>query len=198
MASRFEKFTYCARKAMFLAQEEAQYFNHNLIGTEHILLGLVRETEGVAGRVLSQFGSDLSIVRSAVESITEKGEHSSMDAIDITPRARKVIELAVYEARSLKHHYIGTEHLLIGLIREGGVAARALDSLEVNLDKIRSEISLMLTQGRDHRNEILLERILHRILELSPSEFQELARGYLKAKGFSDAEADEIVIKMKA
>lgn len=148
MASRFEKFSERARRVLSLAQEEAQRFNHNYIGTEHILLGLVRETEGVAARVLSNLGVELSKVRSAVEFIIGRGEKSVPGEIGLTPRAKKVIELAVDEARRLNHSYIGTEHLLIGLLREGeGVAAGVLESLGVTLEKIRSETNRILSQS---------------------------------------------------
>ncbi|MSQ24959.1 MAG: ATP-dependent Clp protease ATP-binding subunit [Dehalococcoidia bacterium] len=147
MASRFEKFSERARRVLSLAQEEAQRFNHNYIGTEHILLGLVRETEGVAARVLSNLGVELNKVRSAVEFIIGRGEKAAPGEIGLTPRAKKVIELAVDEARRLNHSYIGTEHLLIGLMREGeGVAAGVLESLGVNLEKIRSETNRILSQ----------------------------------------------------
>ena len=147
MASRFEKFSERARRVLSLAQEEAQRFNHNYIGTEHILLGLVRETEGVAARVLSNLGVELSKVRSAVEFIIGRGEKMVPGEIGLTPRAKKVIELAVDEARRLNHSYIGTEHLLIGLLREGeGVAAGVLESLGVTLEKIRSETERILSQ----------------------------------------------------
>ena len=148
MASRFEKFSERARRVLSLAQEEAQRFNHNYIGTEHILLGLVRETDGVAAKVLSSLGVELPKVRSAVEFIIGRGERASGGEISLTPRAKKVIELAVDEARRLSHHYIGTEHLLIGLMREGeGVAAGVLESLGVNLDKVRAETSRVLAQN---------------------------------------------------
>src|SRR5918996_4618324 len=139
MGSRFEKFSERARRVLSLAQEEAQRFNHNYIGTEHILLGLVRETEGVAARVLSGLGVDLSKVRSAVEFIIGRGEKPTQGEIGLTPRAKKVVELAVDEARRMNHTYIGTEHLLIGLLREGeGVAAGVLESQGVTLEKVRS------------------------------------------------------------
>ncbi len=148
MASRFEKFSERARRVLSLAQEEAQRFNHNYIGTEHILLGLVRETDGVAARVLSNLGIELTKIRSAVEFIIGRGERPSPGDIGLTPRAKKVIELAVDEARRLNHHYIGTEHLLIGLMREGeGVAAGVLESLGVSLDKIRAESTRILSQS---------------------------------------------------
>ncbi|MYK34372.1 MAG: ATP-dependent Clp protease ATP-binding subunit, partial [Chloroflexi bacterium] len=148
MASRFEKFSERARRVLSLAQEEAQRFNHNYIGTEHILLGLVRETDGVAARVLSSLNVELSKVRSAVEFIIGRGERPSPGDIGLTPRAKKVIELAVDEARRLTHHYIGTEHLLIGIMREGeGVAAGVLESLGVSLDKVRAETTRILNQS---------------------------------------------------
>ena len=146
MGSRFEKFSERARRVLSLAQDEAQRFNHNYIGTEHILLGLVRETEGVAARVLSSLSVDLSKVRSAVEFIIGRGEKPAQGEIGLTPRAKKVVELAVDEARRMNHTYIGTEHLLIGLLREGeGVAAGVLESLGVTLDKVRAETHRILS-----------------------------------------------------
>ena len=148
MGSRFEKFSERARKVLSLAQEEAQRFNHNYIGTEHILLGLVRETEGVAARVLANLGVDLNKVRSAVEFIIGRGDKPAQGEIGLTPRAKKVVELAVDEARRMNHTYIGTEHLLIGLLREGeGVAAGVLESLGVNLEKVRGETHRVLSQS---------------------------------------------------
>ena len=148
MGSRFEKFSERARRVLSLAQEEAQRFNHNYIGTEHILLGLVRESEGVAARVLSGLGGDLTKVRSAVEFIIGRGDRPAQGEIGLTPRAKKVVELAVDEARQMNHTYIGTEHLLIGLLREGeGVAAGVLESLGVTLDKIRAETHRILSRS---------------------------------------------------
>tara|TARA_B100001750_G_scaffold248379_1_gene278895 strand:+ start:4705 stop:7212 length:2508 start_codon:yes stop_codon:yes gene_type:complete len=148
MASRFEKFSERARRVLSLAQEEAQHFNHNYIGTEHVLLGLVREPEGVGTRVLISMGIDLSKVRSAVEFIIGRGEKPTTGDVGLTPRAKKVIELAVDEARQMSHQYIGTEHLLIGLLREGeGVAAGVLESLGVSLDKSRDATTKILNEG---------------------------------------------------
>ena len=148
MSSRFEKFSERARRVLSLAQEEAQRFNHNYIGTEHILLGLVREADGVAARVLSSLSIELPKVRSAVEFIIGRGERASGGEIGLTPRAKKVIELAVDEARRHSNHYIGTEHLLIGLMREGeGVAAGVLESLGVSLEKVRAGTSRILSQS---------------------------------------------------
>ena len=148
MADRFDKFTERARKVLTLAQEEAQRFNHNYIGTEHLLLGLVREGDGVAAKVLANMGVELNKVRSAVEFIIGRGDRMVMGEIGLTPRAKKVIELAVDEARRLNHHYIGTEHLLLGLVREGeGIAAGVLESLGVSLDKVRAQVIHVLSQS---------------------------------------------------
>jgi len=148
MASRFEKFSERARRVLTLAQEEARSLNHSYIGTEHILLGLVREEEGVAAKVLLNLGASLSKVRSAVEFIIGHGEKSSSGEIGLTPRAKKVIELAIDEARHLGHNYIGTEHLLLGLLHEGeGVAAGVLNSLSITLERVRTEITRTLSQG---------------------------------------------------
>ena len=147
MADRFDKFTERARRVLTLAQEEAQRFNHNYIGTEHLLLGLVREGEGVAAKVLANLGVELNKVRSAVEFIIGRGDRPVTGEIGLTPRAKKVIELAVDEARRLGHHYIGTEHLLLGLVREGeGIAAGVLESLGVSLEKVRAEVTRVLAQ----------------------------------------------------
>ncbi len=149
MGSRFEKFSERARHVLSLAQEEAQRFNHNYIGTEHLLLGLVRESEGVAARVLASLGVDLNKVRSSVEFIIGKGDKPTQGEIGLTPRAKKVIELAVDEARRMHQSYIGTEHLLIGLLREGeGVAAGVLDSMGITLDKVRGETQSLLSKSR--------------------------------------------------
>ncbi|MYA53331.1 MAG: NDP-hexose 4-ketoreductase, partial [Dehalococcoidia bacterium] len=147
MADRFDKFTERARRVLTLAQEEAQRFNHNYIGTEHLLLGLVREGDGVAAKVLSNLGVELNKVRSAVEFIIGRGERTTSGEIGLTPRAKRVIELAVDEARRLNHSYIGTEHLLLGLVREGeGIAAGVLESLGVNLERVRGETTRILAQ----------------------------------------------------
>ena len=148
MADRFDKFTERARRVLTLAQEEAQRFNHNYIGTEHLLLGLVREGDGVAAKVLANLGVELSKVRSAVEFIIGRGDRAVLGEIGLTPRAKKVIELAVDEARRLNHHYIGTEHVLLGLVREGeGIAAGVLESLGVNLERVRAETTRILSQS---------------------------------------------------
>ncbi len=148
MTSRFEKFSERARRVLTSAQEEAQQLNHSYIGTEHILLGLIREEEGVAAKVLNNLGISLSKVRSAVEYIIGRGEKSGTSEIGLTPRAKRVIELAIDEARRLGHNYIGTEHLLLGLLHEGeGIAAGVLESFSINLEQTRTETTRVLSQG---------------------------------------------------
>jgi ATP-dependent Clp protease ATP-binding subunit ClpA len=132
---------------MQLAQEEAQRLQHNYIGTEHLLLGLVREGEGVAAKVLKSFDVDLEKVRRAVEHIIKRGEHLVSGEVGLTPRAKRVIELAVDEARGLNHHYIGTEHLLLGLMREGeGIGAGVLESFGLNLQEVREKVMQILNE----------------------------------------------------
>ena len=144
---RFDKFTGRARKVLRLAQEEAQRFQHNYIGTEHLLLGLIREGEGVAARVLTSLYVDLEMVRKTVEDIIGRGDHIVLEEIGLTPRARKVIELAVDEARLLNHHYIGTEHLLLGLLHEGeGIGAGVLKSFGLSLKEIRAKTIQVLNE----------------------------------------------------
>jgi ATP-dependent Clp protease ATP-binding subunit ClpC len=138
--NRFDKFTERARKALSLAQEEAQRFQHNYIGTEHLLLGLIREDEGVAAKVLLNLGVRLDGVRQDIETIIGRGNQAVVGSIGLTPRAKKVIELAVDEARRMQHHFIGTEHILLGLVREGeGIAAHTIESMGVSLARVREE-----------------------------------------------------------
>jgi len=148
MASRFEKFSERARRVLTLAQEEAQQLSHSHIGTEHILLGLVREAEGVAAKVLINLGASLDKVRKAVEFIIGRGEQPVTTEIRLTPGAKRAIELAIDEARHLGHNYIGTEHLLLGLLHEEkGVAAGVLDSFGITLERARAETTRVLSQG---------------------------------------------------
>jgi ATP-dependent Clp protease ATP-binding subunit ClpC len=138
MTSRFEKFSERARRVLTSAQEEAQNLNHGYIGTEHILLGLIREEEGVAAKVLNNLGVGLGKIRSAVEYIVKRGERTTTGEIGLTPRAKRVIELAIDEARRLGHSYIGTEHLLLGLLHEGeGIAAGVLESFNITIEQAR-------------------------------------------------------------
>src|SRR4051812_44694412 len=148
----FERFTDRARRVVVLAQEEARLLNHNYIGTEHILLGLIHEGEGVAAKALESLGISLEAVRSQVEEIIGQGGSSPSGHIPFTPRAKKVLELSLREALQLGHNYIGTEHILLGLIREGeGVAAQVLVKLGADLSRVRQQVIQLLsgypTQG---------------------------------------------------
>ena len=142
----FERFTDRARRVVVLAQEEARMLNHNYIGTEHILLGLIHEGEGVAAKALESLGISLEGVRSQVEEIIGQGQSAPSGHIPFTPRAKKVLELSLREALQLGHNYIGTEHILLGLIREGeGVAAKVLVKLGVDLERLRNQVLKSLT-----------------------------------------------------
>ena len=137
----FERFTDRARRVVVLAQEEARVLDHNYIGTEHILLGLIHEGEGVAARALESLGISLEAVRTQVQEMIGPGDEAPTGHIPFTPRAKKVLELSLREALGLGHNYIGTEHILLGLIREGeGVAAKVLIKLGGNLDRVRQQV----------------------------------------------------------
>src|SRR6202020_1824818 len=147
----FERFTDRARRVVVLAQEEARMLNHNYIGTEHILLGLIHEGEGVAAKSLESLGISLEGVRSQVEEIIGQGQEAPSGHIPFTPRAKKVLELSLREALQLGHNYIGTEHILLGLIREGeGVAAQVLVKLGADLNRVRQQV-LEMVGGRAAR-----------------------------------------------
>ncbi|HEY0394465.1 MAG TPA: ATP-dependent chaperone ClpB [Candidatus Elarobacter sp.] len=148
----FERFTDRARRVVVLAQEEARMLNHNYIGTEHILLGLIHEGEGVAAKSLESLGISLEGVRSQVEEIIGQGQQAPSGHIPFTPRAKKVLELSLREALQLGHNYIGTEHILLGLIREGeGVAAQVLVKLGAELTRVRQQVIQLLSgyQGKE-------------------------------------------------
>src|SRR3982074_3448476 len=142
----FERFTDRARRVVVLAQEEARMLNHNYIGTEHILLGLIHEGEGGAAKSLESLGISLEGVRSQVEEIIGQGQQAPSGHIPFTPRAKKVLELSLREALQLGHNYIGTEHILLGLIREGeGVAAQVLVKLGADLSRVRQQVIQLLS-----------------------------------------------------
>jgi len=142
----FERFTDRARRVVVLAQEEARLLNHNYIGTEHILLGLIHEGEGVAAKALESLGISLEAVRAQVEEIIGQGQSAPTGHIPFTPRAKKVLELSLREALQLGHSYIGTEHILLGLIREGeGVAAQVLVTLGADLARVRGQVITLLS-----------------------------------------------------
>jgi ATP-dependent Clp protease ATP-binding subunit ClpC len=166
MADKFDRFTKRARRVLTLAQEEAQRLNHNYIGTEHLLLGLVREENGVAVRVLRDLGVDPKQVRERVERTVGRGQRAMYGKLSLTPRTKRVIELAVDEARRLGHHYIGTEHLLLGLVRAGeGVAVDVLKQLGVGLDKVRSQTARVMMEtsaqgpGRESKGTPLVDQL---------------------------------------
>src|SRR5438132_1176745 len=145
----YERFTDRARKVMQLANQEAQRFNHEYVGTEHVLLGLVKEGSGVAANVLKNLDVDLRKIRVEVEKIVQSGpDMVTMGKLPQTPRAKKVIEYAIEEARNLNHNYVGTEHLLLGLLREQeGVAAQVLMNLGLKLEDVREEVLNLLGHG---------------------------------------------------
>jgi ATP-dependent Clp protease ATP-binding subunit ClpC len=150
----FERFTDRARRVVSLAQEEARRLDHGYIGTEHILLGLIREGDGVAARALESLGISLDAVRQQVEEIIGRGQQAPSGHIPFTPRAKKVLELSEREALQLGHNYIGTEHILLGLIREGdGVAAQVLVKLGADLNRVRQQVILLL-HGRQAKGPV--------------------------------------------
>jgi ATP-dependent Clp protease ATP-binding subunit ClpA len=149
----FERFTDRARRVVELAQEEARMLGHDYVGTEHLLLGLIHEGEGVAAQVLESLGISLQAVRQQVEDIIGQGQQAQSGDIPLTPRAKKVLELSLREARVLGHNYIGTEHILLGLILEGeGVAAQVLARLGADLNRVRQQV-LQLLQGSQGQDE---------------------------------------------
>src|SRR6202044_3815752 len=153
----YERFTDRARKVMQLANQEAQRFNHEYIGTEHVLLGLVKEGSGVAANVLKNLDIDLRKIRLEVEKIVQHGpggEQVVMGRLPHTPRTKKTLDYAIEEARLLNHNYIGTEHLLLGLLREhDGVAAQVLINLGLKLDEVREKVLNLLGHGMDSGGE---------------------------------------------
>jgi Clp amino terminal domain, pathogenicity island component/UvrB/uvrC motif len=170
----FERFTDRARRVVVLAQEEARMLRHTYVGTEHILLGLIREGEGVAARTLESLGISLEAVRRQLEEIIGPGQGQGQGPIPFTPRAKKVLELSLREAQQLGHSYIGTEHILLGLIREGeGVAAQVLINLGADLDRVRQQVIQLL---RGHRGE-------------EPASPGTIPRGPRRGRGASDVPA---------
>jgi ATP-dependent Clp protease ATP-binding subunit ClpA len=159
----FERFTDRARRLVVLAQEEARLLNHNYIGTEHILLGLIHEGEGVAAKALESLGISLEAVRAQVEAEIGRGIEAPTGHIPFTPRAKKVLELSLREALQLGHNYIGTEHILLGLIREGeGVAAQVLVGLGADRERVRQQVVQLLSGyagGEDVGTRMLLVRM---------------------------------------
>jgi ATP-dependent Clp protease ATP-binding subunit ClpC len=161
----FERFTERARQVVVLAQDEARLLKHNYIGTEHILLGLLREEEGLAARVLEGLDIELNEVRAQVARVVGQGDEATTGQIPFTPRAKKVLELSLKEALALSHNYIGTEHVLLGLVRENeGVAARILLNLGADSERVRNAVIESL--GKE----------VPRPLAVLPSEIEGLQR----------------------
>ena len=177
----FERFTDRARRVVVLAQEEARMLNHNYIGTEHILLGLIHEGEGVASKALEQLGVSLDAVREQVQEIIGQGQQAPTGHIPFTPRAKKVLELSLREALQLGHNYIGTEHILLGLIHEGeGVASKALESLGISLEAVREQVQEIIGQGQQApTGHIPFTPRAKKVLELSLREALQLGHNYI-------------------
>jgi ATP-dependent Clp protease ATP-binding subunit ClpC len=196
----FERFTDRARRVVVLAQEEARMLNHNYIGTEHILLGLIHEGEGVDAKALESLNISLDAVRQEVEEIIGQGQAAPTGHIPLTPRAKKVLELSFRESLQLDHNHIGTEHILLGLIREGeGVAAQVLQKLGAHLDRVRETVIQHLhgypapavTYGEmpspspfEEREKIVLSLLIHE--GMATSEIAEVL-------GVSEEKVGEIV-----
>jgi ATP-dependent Clp protease ATP-binding subunit ClpC len=173
----FERFTERAKQVVVLAQDEARALKHNYIGTEHILLGLLREEEGLAARVLESLDVTVEEVRAQVARIIGPGDEPIVSGqIPFTPRAKKVLELSLREALSLKHNYIGTEHILLGLVRENeGVAARILLDFGADAEKIRNEIMRVLS-GPGGPGLVHTETVQHRAVRSGWTSYGPLAR----------------------
>jgi ATP-dependent Clp protease ATP-binding subunit ClpC len=209
----FERFTDRARRVVVLAQEEARMLNHNYIGTEHILLGLIHEGEGVAAKALESLGISLEAVRQQVEEIIGQGQQAPSGHIPFTPRAKKVLELSLREALQLGHNYIGTEHILLGLIREGeGVAAQVLVRLGADLNRVRQQVIQLLhgpgtttadaslarpgdPAGREHRGPLLVD-VLRR-LRLIESRLDAL-EGHAGSIGSDMREINEEIGRLRS
>ena len=180
MPDRFNAFTERARTVLRLAQEEAQRFNHNYIGTEHLLLGLIREQQGVAAGVLAELGIDLSAARAAVEFVIGRGERTVAGGIGLTPRAKRVLEYAVREAKDLAHDSVDTEHLLLGLTWEGGgIAACILEARGGDLVTVRDRVLAIIHPAPAEPLVRRLSRYTQRgrtVLRLAQEESQGLGR----------------------
>jgi GNAT superfamily N-acetyltransferase len=155
----FKRFTDRARRVVVLAQEEARTLNHNYIGTEHILLGLLHESDGVGAKALESLGISLDAVRQQVEEIIGRGQHAPPGHIPFTPRSKRVLELSLTEAVQLGHDYVGTEHILLGLIREGdGVAAQVLVKLGADLNRVRQQVTQLISGRPAQPGEVMKVR----------------------------------------
>jgi len=193
----FERFTDRARRVVVLAQEEARLLNHNYVGTEHLLLGLIHEGQGVAAKALELLGIRLEAVRAQVEEIVGRGQMAPTGHIPFTPRAKKVLELSLREAKQLGHNYIGTEHILLGLLREGeGVAAQVLVRLGADLSRVRGQVIGLLsgdagTEEAAARTRLVRMTVPDDLLE-AQGQFAEVRRekeAAINAEDFDQAAA---------
>jgi ATP-dependent Clp protease ATP-binding subunit ClpC len=193
MAERFDKFTERARQALTLASVEAGRLSHNYIGTEHLLLGLIRQEECLAARVLDGLGVPLEKVDSAIGFIIGRGDRPvPSEMIGLTPRGKRVIELSVDEARRLNHHYIGTEHLLLGLVHEDeGIAAGVLKSFDVTLPRARSEVVRLLSMGRSQVGRRRAARTVPDVVPHVGEERSALGRALDAVRAARDAAVSE-------
>ena len=176
----FERFTERAKKVLTFAQEEAERSHHSYIGTEHLLLGLLREREGLAGKVLDNLGVEIGKVRETIESVIERNERIIIQQIIPTSRVKKVIEISFEEARRMGHNYVGTEHLLLGLLIEGeGIAAHVLNDLGVSLEAARQEIDRLLvtTAVEEPSQDLRAYHVGERVLVHDPDRPYRLWEG---------------------
>ena len=174
----FERFTERAKKVLTLAQDEAERSHHSYIGTEHLLLGLLREQEGLAAHVLANLGVDIEGVRTVIESVLGRNERIIIQQIIPTSRVKKVIELSFEESRRMGHNYVGTEHLLLGLMMEGdGIAAHVLQALGATLEKVRAEIERLEVTETEARPEGLPYTVGQRVLVHDPDPPHRLWEG---------------------
>lgn len=179
----FERFTERARQVVVLGQDEARAVKHNYIGTEHLLLGLLREEEGLAARVLGALGVTIGTVRAEVVRIVGEGDEVQTGQIPFTPRAKKVLDLSLREALALGHNYIGTEHILLGLVRENqGVASRILVDFGADAEKVRNEVMRYLTTPRESHAQ-------HDPAEVAPGQFWQHQDAVYRVHGITTGPA---------
>ncbi len=191
----FERFTDRARSVVVLAQEEARMLNHNYIGTEHILLGLVREEEGVGAKALESLGVSLDGARRSVEEIIDVGEGPVRGHIPFTPRAKRVLELALREALALGHNYIGTEHILLGLIREGeGVGAQVLTKLGASFERVRDNVTILLEGGTVEREGIVKRPTGRMPLTARALDAMDLASDFARKRGHRRIDPGDLLL----
>jgi ATP-dependent Clp protease ATP-binding subunit ClpC len=188
----FERFTERAKQVIVLGQDEARTLKHNYIGTEHILLGLLLEEEGLAARVLNSLDITVDEVRHQVARIVGQGDEVSTAQLPFTPRAKKVLELALREALSLGHNYIGTEHILLGMVRENeGVAARILLDFDADAEKIRNEIIRMLSGPRRREKEGKMREAVAE-LQANAAQLNRLSLQALRTKAQATAQNQDL------